>query len=510
MAGQRSAAGTPRRRVVASLLLVLGLLTTSACSPGGTTPTTTSEPTKTLVVGATAEPATMDPTSGPAAAVPQVMLYNVYETLVKIDGEGQLKPLLAQGWDLSADRKTYTFHLNPAAKFASGAKVTAEVVVQNIERMRKTAVEPYHTQASIVAAQRAVDEHTVEVSLTRPSNLWLYDMSSTVGMVIDPAGFATLGEQTAGSGPLRLKTWTPRDSIVLERNPDYWGTPVRFDAVTFKYFADPNAMNAAMLSGQLDIISNLQAPDAIAQFADPARFSVVEGTTSGEVVLGLNNASPKLKDVRVRRAISMAIDKQKLLDTVWNGRGTLTGSMTVPTDVYHADLSDVSPYDPAKAKSLLAEAKATDLELRFRPAALPYATKAAQFVASQLADVGIRTKVEELQFPARWVETIYTKGDYDMTVVAHVEARDIVNFANPDYYWHYGDPEFVALVKEADQAAPVEFPDKMKVAARFLAEDAAAVWLFVLPNLVITKPTVTGVAINATSLSFDVTTIATR
>ncbi len=510
MAGQRREPRRPHRRVVAALLVVVGLLTTSACAPGGNAPTSTSAPVKTLVIGATAEPATMDPTAGPAAAVPQVMLYNVYETLVKMDGEGQLKPLLAQGWDLSDDRTVYTFHLNPAARFASGAKVTAEAVAQNISRMRATSVEPYRTQMSIITDQRVIDEDTLEVTLSRPSNLWLYDMSSTAGMVIDPAGFASLGQQTAGSGPLRLKAWTPRDNVTLERNPDYWGTPVRFDTVTFKYFADPNAMNAAMLSGQLDIISNLQAPDAIGQFSDPAAFTIVEGTTNGEVVLGLNNESPELSDVRVRRAISMAIDKQKLLETVWNGKGTLTGSMTVPTDVYHEDLGDVSPYDPDAARELLKEAKATDLELRFRPAALPYATKAAQFVASQLDDVGIDTTVEELQFPARWVDTIYTKGDYDLTIVAHVEARDIVNFANPDYYWHYGDKEFVDLVRAADRAAPVEFPDRMKAAARYLAEDAAAVWLFVLPNLVITKPTVSGVATNATSLSFDVTTIATR
>lgn len=510
MTRQRRVTVSPHRRVIASLLVALGLLATTACSPGGGTAPSPSAPAKTLVVGATAEPATMDPTAGPAAAVPQVMLYNVYETLVKMDGEGQLKPLLAQGWDLSDDRTVYTFHLNPAARFASGGKVTADAVVANLARMRATSVEPYRTQMSLVSDQRAVDDDTVEVTLSRPSNLWLYDMSSTAGMVIDPAGFSALGQQTAGSGPLRLKTWTPRDSVVLERNPDYWGTPVRFDTVTFKYFADPNAMNAAMLAGQLDVISNLQAPDAIGQFSDPARFTVIEGTTNGEVVLGLNNDSPKLSDVRVRRAISMAIDKQKLLDTVWNGKGALTGSMTVPTDVYHEDLADVSPYDPDEARALLKEAKATDLTLRFRPAALPYATKAAQFVASQLEDVGIDTSIEELQFPARWVDTIYTKGDYDMTIVAHVEARDIVNFANPDYYWHYGKPEFVELIDAADRAAPAEFPDRMKAAARYLAEDAAAVWLFVLPNLVITKPTVTGVATNATSLSFDVTTIATR
>ena len=99
---------------------------------------------------------------------------------------------------------------------------------------------------------------------------------------------------------------------MLAASPGYWGTRPRLDNVTFRYFADPNAMNAAMLAGDIDVISNLQAPDAVDQFADTSRFTTIDGTTNGEVVLALNNARPALKDVRVRRAISMAIDKKAL------------------------------------------------------------------------------------------------------------------------------------------------------------------------------------------------------
>jgi peptide/nickel transport system substrate-binding protein len=97
-----------------------------------------------------------------------------------------------------------------------------------------------------------------------------------------------------------------------------------------------------------------------------------------------------------------------------------------------------------------------------------------------------------------------------MTVIAHVEPFDVTNFANPNYYWRYADPEFVRLVEEADQAAPEDFIPGMKKATRYLAEDAAAVWLFSLPNLVITKSTITGLPENQTTLSFDVTTLVTR
>lgn len=418
--------------------------------------------------------------------------------------------MLAKSWDLSADRLTYTFKLDPAAKFASGDKVTADAVVASINRFRESPVASHKSQMAIVESAEAVDDTTVEVKLTRPSNLWLYHMSSTVGMVIDPAGFDTLDNASAGSGPLVLDSWRAQEYVNLKKNPDYWGTPVRYDVVTFKYFADPNAMNAAMQAGQLDIISNLQAPDSLPLFADTSRFTTIEGTTTGEVVLGLNNSSKALKDVRVRKAITMAIDKQKLLDTVWGGKGTVINSMSVPTDPWYEDLGDVAPYDPDKARELLADAGATKLNLRFRPAVLPYATKAARFVASELNAVGIKTTVEELQFPEPWLSRIYSDADYDMTVIAHVEPFDVTNFANPNYYWRYADPEFVRLVEEADQAAPEDFIPGMKKATRYLAEDAAAVWLFSLPNLVITKSTITGLPENQTTLSFDVTTLVTR
>ncbi len=499
-------------RTFAVWTVLVALLGLAGCAAGQPSPQATSvEPRRTLVIGATAEPTSLDPTADAAAAGSQAMLYNVYETLLKTDAEGQLKPLLARSWELSADRTTYTFHLNQAAKFADGTPVTADAVAQNIVRIRDTGVAAkLKNQMAIVASTRSVDQHTLEVALTRPSNTWLYEMSSTAGMVMNPTGFTTLGTATFGSGPLRLKQWNPGESIVLEKNPAYWGTPVRFDEVVFRYFADPNAMNAAMLSDQLDIISNLQAPDALAQFADPARFTVLEGTTNGEVVLGLNNTSPALKDPRVRQAVSKAIDKRALVDTVWNGKGTLIGSMVVPTDPYFEDLTGISAYDPAAARALLAEAGyGSGLTLRLKPAALPYASKAAQFVASQLGEVGVTVTIEELQFPARWLDTVYNQADYDMTIVAHVEARDISTFANPNYYWRYDNPAFSGLIASADEAAPEEYVSGMKAAARLLAEDAAAVWLFSLPNLVITRPEITGVGENMSSLSFDVTTIAT-
>lgn len=506
----RSRAGSLRRsRALVILIAAVAVLLTACVPTASTTPTA---PQRSLVVGATLEPASMDPFHNTAASIPQVLLYNVYETLVKVDSEGRIRPLLAQAWEVGPERTDYTFHLNPAAKFASGAPIDGAAVVANIERLQNddALTETLKAQLDVVESAESPAADQVVIHLKRPSNMWLYDMSSTLGMMVDPNASADLATVSAGSGPFAVAKLNKGSSVVLARNPGYWGTPARFDEVTFRYFSDPNAMNAAMLAGDLDVISNLQAPDALPQFADPARFTTITGTTNGEVVLGLNHQSKALQKKDVRRALTMAIDRQALMATVWNGQGTLIGSMAVPTDPWYEDLSGTNPYDPEEARKLLAKAGyESGLTLRLRIPVIPYAVKSAQFVASQLRDVGVKATIEELEF-SRWIADVLTDGNYDMTIVAHVEARDIGKFANPRYYWHYGDGEFVALYHAAERAPEDDMVPLMQQAARYLAEDAAAIWLFALPNLVITKATITGVDHNATTLSFDLTTVAAR
>jgi peptide/nickel transport system substrate-binding protein len=494
--------------VIMGLALGVGVV---GCS--GTSLASSSESERTLVVGATLEPASMDAWHNTAASIPQVLLYNVYETLLKVDSEGVLKPLLAQAWEVSTDRLTYTFHLNPAAKFASGAAVNAAAVVANIQRMQADTklTETLRTQLAVVAGATALDDHQVQIKLTRPSLMWLYDMTSTLGMIRDPSFTGDLANATAGSGPYAFAAHDKGQSVTLDANADYWGTPARFDEVTFRYYSDPNAMNASMLSGDLDVISNLQAPDALSQFSDTSRFTTIAGTTNGEVVLGLNHKSKPLTSLKVRQALTMAINRKELLDTVWNGQGTLIGSMAVPTDPWYEDLTSVNAYNPTKAKQLLKEAGYADgLTVRLRVPVIPYAVKSAQFVASQLRDVGVTVKVEQLDF-SRWLSEVFTDGDYDMTIVAHVEPRDLGKFANAKYYWHYDSKKFAQLYQAADAATDeAKAIAGMKAAARYLADDAAAIWLFALPNLTISKNTITGLPQNANTLSFDLTTIASR
>lgn len=490
---------------LAGLGLAAGLPTVSAltgCAPGGGDPTA-------LVVGATAQPPALDPAINDSAAIPQVLLYNVYETMVRIDDAGEMQPLLATSWDISEDRLTYTFHLDDRATFATDNRpLTAADVVWSLNRNAEQSRPVLEREMAVVERAEAADDHTVVVTLTRPSNSWLYWMTSTSGMVYDSKAGVDFASQPAGSGPYILSSWSKGSDLVLGRRDDYWADPPYFESVTVRYYADPNAENAAMLSGQLDLLSSVQAPQALDQFSDEARFTVIEGTTQGEVVMGFNN-SGVLSDTRLRQAIRYAVDHQALLDTVWAGHGTLIGSMVPPTDPWYEDLSGLYPYDPDRARALVADSGHTNTKpLRMRLPTLPYATSAGQFVASQLREVGLEVAVDELEFPARWLDLVLTRADYDITIISHVEPRDLVKFADPGYYWRYDNPEVQRLVAEADRGTEAEQTAKLQQAARIIAEDAACDFLFLLPNLVVTEPDITGVRQNATTLSFDLTTMA--
>ncbi|WP_203566314.1 ABC transporter substrate-binding protein [Aestuariimicrobium ganziense] len=504
-----------RRSLLLGAAAIGALASLSACtgdqgrSPngGGSATSDGSGPRTTLVVGATAEPDTLDIANNAKAAVPQLLLYNVLETLVKIDSEGTLKPLLASAWSLSDDRLTYSFTLRNNIRFSSGAEVTAEAVVQSLEHHRASAANA--ADLEVVEAVETPEPGVVQLTLSRPSNFLLYNLAGRAGTILDPESLSSIATEPKGSGAYTVGAWQRGSSIELPRNENYWGNQPKFGTVTFRYFPDPQALTSAMLAGDIDIISDVTAPESLPQFSDTETYTVIEGTTNGEVVLGFNHSSEPLKNLKVRQAINHAIDRQGLIDTVWAGKGTLIGSMVPPTDPWFEDLSQTYPYDPAVATQLLSESGVTNITLRLRVPALPYAPSAARVVASQLKEVGITVQVEELDFTT-WIEQVYTQANYDMTIVAHVEPRDLVNWANPQYYWRYDNPEFQALVVEADEAPEAEMVDKLKQAGKVLADDAVADFLFLFPNLVVCKADLSGVNVNATTLSFDVTTIASR
>lgn len=464
----------------------------------------------TLSIGMIAEPASLDFSTNEGAAIPQAMLLNVYEPLVRVGQDGRVTGHLAQRWDVSGDLKTYTFTLHKDVKFSSGAPFTADDVVFSIDRVKTAWKLKIARKMDVVDTVEKRDDHTVVVRLKQPSNNWLFDMTTRVGAMFSRTGVAELATKPVGTGPYTFDSWRRGDSIKLVANTGYWGTAPKSKTVLLKYFKDSTALNNALLTGGIDVVSTVQAPESLPQFTRDSRFDLIEGTTSGEVVLSFNNSKAPLNDVRVRRAIRYAIDHKALLQAAWAGRGQLIGSMVPPTDPWYEDLTAQYPHDPQKARQLLAEAGTPNPVLRLRIPGLPYAVAAGQVVKSQLAQVGITAELDQLEFPARWLDEVYTKADYDMSIIAHAEPRDLATFADHSYYFKYRNPAFDALLAQADAGSPDEQVARTKQAARLLSEDAAADWLFLLPNLMVAVKGVTGLPTNIVSEGFDLGAVAKK
>ncbi|MEJ7651457.1 MAG: ABC transporter substrate-binding protein [Nakamurella sp.] len=459
----------------------------------------------TLSVGFVLAPKTLDMSVDDGAAIPQALLYNVYEGLVRLDDSGKIVPLLAEKYEVSSDNKTYTFTLRKDVKFSDGAPFTAADAVFSIERVKKDWKPAVKAGMDVVSKAEAVDDSTLKVTLSKPSQSWLYAMATRIGAMYSRTGVSALAAKPIGTGPFTVQSYQTNVQLILQRNDAYWGDAPALKTVNLKYYADANALNNALLGGQINVISTVQAPETLSQFADAGKYQTIEGTTTGEVLLSFNNGKAPLSDKTVRQAITYAIDRKAIMDTVWAGKGQLIGTHSVPTDPWYEDLYSKYPYDPAKAKELLGGKTYT---LRLRVPNVPYATATAPIIASQLKQVGITVTVDTLDFPS-WLEQVFKNADYDMSIVAHVEPRDIANiWGNAKYYTRYDNPEVQKLFTDGDAGTEEEFNADYKKAAELLADDAAGDWLWVLPNLIVANTNVKGILQNQVSESFDFTKIS--
>ncbi len=505
-----------RARSLTATLVVLAMALT-ACTSGtptdtASTPSTEAPPASAVqdvVLGLQLEPPTLDLTSSPAAAIPQVLLYNVYETLVKLESDGSITGLLAEDWDVSDDGTEWTFLLREGVAFHNGEPFTADDVVYSLTNvLTKDPAHPFATTLEPIASVEAVDDTTVRITLDRFSANFLFFLTQGQGAILTESAVADISNLPVGTGPFTFEEWTQGDSIVLRRTAGYWGEPALVETVTYRYINDPNALNNALLAGDIDIIAGVSAPELLEAFEADDRFEVRTGRTNGEVTMALNGSRAPLDDVRVRRAITHAIDRQTVIDLAYFGYGERIGTGATPLDPYYVDLTDAYAYDPEAARDLLADAGYDGTPLRMVLPPVSYARRGGEIVAAQLEEVGIPVEIENVEWGV-WLEDVFTNRDYDLSIVAHVEPRDLGQYGNPDYYWAYDEPEVAALLAEADATPDDEARYALlgEVQERITA-DAANVWLFLLPALSVTKVGISGYDPNQPGLGLDLSELA--
>lgn len=334
---------------------------------------------------------------------------NIHDTLIGLHGPNlTLAPELATSWD-RLDALTWRLHLRRGVSFTNGEPFTAAAVKYSIESQAASRGS-VHTYLSNVATVRIVDEFTVDLVTREPDAMTLRNLTAVY--VYPPEYGRTAGtafsSRPIGTGPFTFVDWKKGESVTLQANRRYWNTSLwregpPLDTVVFRVCPDPSTRLAMLLSGEVDLVDNL-SPDMLARLKGQPHVRVTSFPGYKRMFLHVDarpGSAPPLDDVRVRRALNYAIDRNAIIETL------LSGQAAPYTHFIQEGLTDapepLAAYglDRARAKALLAEAGAgggfsVDL---FTPAGAYMKDKeAAEAIQAQLAEVGVRVRVVPLEY----------------------------------------------------------------------------------------------------------------
>jgi peptide/nickel transport system substrate-binding protein len=436
------------------------------------------------------EPTGLDPTTAPAAAIGEIVHYNVLEGLTKINVDGSVTPLLAESWSMDPDGKSYSFKLRKGVKFHDGEAFDSGDVKFSFERAKdeKSTNKAKKAVFDNIARIDTPDAHTVILTLNNADGNFLFRLGENTAVILDPKSAAGTATKPIGTGPYTFEDWKKGSSVTLAKWAGFRDAKaVKIARVTFRFINDPAARVAALLAGDIDGVPRLDAPQAVKQLQADKRFVVAIGSTAGKGIMSINNKKKPFDDVRVRRALMHAIDRKAFIDGVLEGLGQPIGSHFAPTDAGYVDLTAMYPYDPEKAKALLKEAGvATPLNVTLTLPPPQYARKGGEVLIAQLAKVGVVAKIENVEW-AQWLGGTF-KGNFDLTVINHVEPLDYMQYANTGYYWGYDSKAFRELA--ARHAAAANPKDRAKLFGdlqRLITADAVNAFIFNPSQVAVSK-----------------------
>jgi peptide/nickel transport system substrate-binding protein len=445
-------------------------------------------PKTAVTIGMAIEPTGLDPTVAAPVAIGQVTWQNIFEGLTTIDKDGQIRPQLAESWEISEDGKTYTFKLRQGVTFHNGVAFDSSVAKFTIDRARGAdSVNPQKRYFASIDAVETPDAGTLVLKLKQPAGSLLYWLGWPSSVMVEPKSAEDNKTTPIGTGPFTFVSWAKGAKVDLARNADYWNkdVSVALETASFRFVNDPQAQAAALQAGDVDAFPEFGAPELVSSFEGSEKLATVIGNTELKVVAGMNNARKPFSDKRVRQALMMAVDRAMVVEGAWSGYGTPIGSHYTPNDRGYKDLTGVYPYDAEKAKALLAEAGYPDgFSFTIKAPQMVYAQRSSQILQALFAEIGVTMNIETTEFPAKWVADVLKAADYDMTIVAHAEPMDIDIYARDPYYFNYKNPAFNEVLEKVEATADPAEQDRLYGEAQtILAEDVPALFLFVMPKL---------------------------
>ena len=479
-----------RRRRWGQILLALCALAFAALAGAA--------PRDTLRIALQLEPPILDPTAGAAAPINELVYGNVFEGLVALGEDDEPRPRLALSWEIAADGLSYRFTLRPGVRFHDGTPFDAAVAKFALDRARAAgSVNPQKAALAAIERVEAPAPLLLRIVLKRRAGSLLQTLGSGALVMVAPGSAADNATRPIGTGPFGFAAWRRGEAVELQRFEGYWGRPAALPRLRYQFIGDPSAAYAALMAGDLDLFSNFPAPENLAQFEADRRFKVSVGSSEGETLLAFNHRHAPLDRLAVRRAIGHALDRRALIDGAMFGYGQAIGSHFPPGHAAYVDLTGASAHDPERARALLAEAGlAQGFELQMKLPPTPYARRSGEIIAAQLARVGIRVRVQNLEW-AQWIDQVFQRHDFDLTVIVHAEPQDYDIYGREDYYFGYRSPAYQALLARLDEHSDAAGRRALLQALqRRLSEDAANGFLFQYPRLLVQRRELQGLHFN--------------
>lgn len=491
-----------KNRLSLAAITLAAALVLSACG-GGTSPDPTdpsaepsqssdaaSETTEEIIIGSTNEPTSLQRNVGGSSGVSETMNRNVYEGLTSIDNDGKVINTLAKDIVVSEDGLTYTFTLQDGVVFHDGTALTSKDAAWAINQA--IAPESKSARASdlrVITEVATPDDQTLELTLDHRSQSLLFFLASVT--VVKDGDLENTSDN--GTGPYHLIEWKQGDHLTIERNDDYWGEVAQNPGVTFQFFKDETAMNNALATGALDLVLQQESPDQLAQFESNADFVVSEGNSIQKFVWTFNNKEEPFSDVRVRQGLYTAINREALLSAVWGEYGTVIGSMPpVSEPWYDESFAEIHAYDPEKAKDLLADAGVSDLSFDIKYVVTDANEIIVQQLKADLAAIGVTLNLVAID-ESTWYEDVYTNKDYETTLMDHNNPRDVLWYANSEFYWQYDNAQVQQFAVDAEEALTFDDQvDDIRSLSHIIAEEAPSGWLFLAPQIRIAAAGISG------------------
>lgn len=486
-----------KRKGLLSLLLVLTTLTVALTGCAGNKQ---GEDSSQITIGIPQDlEDSLDPHKIVAAGTKEV-LFNVFEGLVKPDSQGNIIPAVASEYVMSNEGKTYTFTLREGIKFHNGELVTAEDVKYSLDKCADTTNgTPLVAAFSNIEEVKIVDASTIEVNLKESDGDFLASAAMVTAAII-PANNASPDTNPIGTGPYKYVSRSPQENFVVEKFEDYWGEKAHIEHVTFKICANTDTWVMEMKGGSVDMFARM--PIAQAEQLGEG-YTILEGTMNLVQALYLNNNVEPFNDVRVRQALSYAVDKQEILTFVSDGKGTPIASSMFPAfgKYYMEELNDVYTYDVEKAKELLTEAGYPD-GFTFTitvPSNYSQHIDTAQVLVEQFKKINVTAEIELIEWDS-WLSDVYAGRQYESTVVGvdassmtarallerftSTASNNFINFNNEAY-----DTAFNNAITSMDEAEQTAY---YKECETILTQEAANVYIQDIAELVVLRDTYAG------------------